>query len=252
MLMLFRPFVLAVVSWLSVACFGQQTFDVTFSVDMSEYSGEQFGSVDLNGYFNGWCGSCVPLYDDDGDGVYTLTVQLEAGIQEYKFTLDGWNDQEIFVEGEQECTTTTDGYTNRYVEVFGDIVLPTVCWNSCSACSNDYGCTVPSACNYNEDALEDDGSCEFTSCISGCTDPDACNYSPTYLIDDGSCEALSCSGCMDVEACNYDPLATLPDESCAELDACGVCGGAGEVFECGCTDIPEGDCNCDGEMLDLC
>ena len=250
--MLFRPFVLAVVSWLSVACFGQQTFDVTFSVDMSEYSGEQFGSVDLNGYFNGWCGSCVPLYDDDGDGVYTFTVQLEAGIQEYKFTLDGWNDQEIFVEGEQECTTTTDGYTNRYVEVFGDIVLPTVCWNSCSACSNDYGCTVPSACNYNEDALEDDGSCEFTSCISGCTDPDACNYSPTYLIDDGSCEALSCSGCMDVEACNYDPLATLPDESCAELDACGVCGGAGEVFECGCTDIPEGDCNCDGEMLDLC
>ena len=250
--MLFRPFVLAVVSWLSVACFGQQTFDVTFSVDMSEYSGEQFGSVDLNGYFNGWCGSCVPLYDDDGDGVYTLTVQLEAGIQEYKFTLDGWNDQEIFVEGEQECTTTTDGYTNRYVEVFGNVVLPTVCWNSCSACANDYGCTVPSACNYNEDALEDDGSCEFTSCISGCTDPDACNYSPTYLIDDGSCETLSCSGCMDVEACNYDPLATLPDESCAELDACGVCGGGGEVFECGCTDIPEGDCNCDGEMLDLC
>ena len=32
----------------------------------------------------------------------------------------------------------------------------------------------------------DDGSCEFTSC-EGCTDEEACNYDPQAVIDDGSC-----------------------------------------------------------------
>ena len=33
------------------------------------------------------------------------------------------------------------------------------------------------------------------------------------------------------------------------LDACGVCNGAGNVYECGCVDI-EGNCDCDGNQLD--
>ena len=36
------------------------------------------------------------------------------------------------------------------------------------------------------------------------------------------------------------------------LDACGVCNGPGEIYECGCADIPEGDCDCDGNVLDEC
>ena len=39
---------------------------------------------------------------------------------------------------------------------------------------------------------------------------------------------------------------------CGELDACGVCNGPGEIYECGCADIPEGDCDCDGNVLDEC
>jgi hypothetical protein len=40
------------------------------------------------------------------------------------------------------------------------------------------------------------------------------------------------------------------DDCVGELDACGVCTGPGEIYECGCADIPEGDCDCDGNQLD--
>ena len=47
-------------------------------------------------------------------------------------------------------------------------------------------CTDATACNYDEAATTDDGSCDF-SCY-GCTDPEACNYDPTATLDDGLCE----------------------------------------------------------------
>ncbi|MBM71612.1 MAG: hypothetical protein CL847_02375, partial [Crocinitomicaceae bacterium] len=34
------------------------------------------------------------------------------------------------------------------------------------------------------------------------------------------------------------------------FDECGVCNGPGAIYECGCADIPEGDCDCDGNVLD--
>ena len=60
------------------------------------------------------------------------------------------------------------------------------------------------------------------------------------------------AGCTDEEACNYAPLVGLDDGSCLYLDACGVCGGPGEVYDCGCADIPEGECDCEGNVLDVC
>ena len=58
------------------------------------------------------------------------------------------------------------------------------------------------------------------------------------------------TGCTDASACNYNEDATFDDGSCAELDACGICGGPGAIYECGCSDIPEGDCDCDGNQND--
>ena len=66
-----------------------------------------------------------------------------------------------------------------------------------------------------------------TSC-AGCTDSTACNYDDTATIDDGSCEFDSCAGCTNADACNYDDTATIDDGSCLTLDCNGDCGGTAE------------------------
>ena len=165
-----------------------QPGNVTFQVDMSQYTGA-FGTVNLNGTFNNWCGVCAEMTDDDGDDIYELTVEaLPAGNAEYKFTLDGWATAEQFSSGD-DCLLVTGDFINRVWSVNGDATIPVVCWNSCEACAAapTPGCTEEGACNYDADATEDDGSCEYESC-AGCTDGLACNYDEAALIDNGSCE----------------------------------------------------------------
>ena len=88
--------------------------------------------------------------------------------------------------------------------------------DECGVCGGDGstcppGCTDPEACNYDETATVDDGTCDF-SCY-GCTDAEACNYDETATVDDGTCD-FSCYGCTDAEACNYDETATVDDGTC--------------------------------------
>ena len=111
------------------------TSDVTFSVDTANYPGGLGESdvVYLNGNFNGWCGDCNPMSDDDGDGIWTITMSLADGDYEYKFTVNGWNSQEEFSEVVEGCTISDGTYTNRALTVAGeDMVLPTVYWNLCA------------------------------------------------------------------------------------------------------------------------
>ncbi len=48
-----------------------------------------------------------------------------------------------------------------------------------------YGCTDPTAYNYNANATQDNGSC--IAKVYGCTDPTASNYSSYANVSDGSC-----------------------------------------------------------------
>ena len=67
-----------------------------------------------------------------------------------------------------------------------------------AGCSKEEGCTYPEACNFNPDAVVDDGSCDYSSC-SGCTDPTALNYDAGADTDDGSCvydPAVSTADCV--------------------------------------------------------
>ena len=221
-------------------CFGQcstdgtcaappASYDVTFQVDMSQYEGA-IGTVNLNGNFAGWCGSCIAMSDDNGDGIYAVTVELGAGQIEYKFTVDGWNAQEEFAGGES-CTLTSGPFTNRVYEVTGDVMLNVVCWNSCDACPEDVlGCTDASACNYDDAATADDGSCEAPDALTGCGD--TCldggilyefNISDVY--SDGMCCAYgegSYSIVVDGEviASGGDFGASASEQFCAPAEAC--------------------------------
>jgi hypothetical protein len=109
------------------------TSDVTFHVDMNNYTGAAFAGVFINGTFNGWNGTSNPMTDANTDGIWDVTLPLPNGTIEYKFTLDGWNASEQFAGGET-CTITTGGFTNRVYTVTGANVMDTVCYASCDAC----------------------------------------------------------------------------------------------------------------------
>ena len=58
-----------------------------------------------------------------------------------------------------------------------------------------------------------------------------------------------CGGDCDADA-DADGICDDEDDCIGELDACGICNGPGDIYDCGCSDIPEGDCDCDGNQLD--
>ena len=132
------------------------------------------------------------------------------------------------------------------------------------------GCTDATACNYDDTAGTDDGSCTYPAedyldcageCIndtdgdglcdefetSGCTDMTACNYNESATDDDGSCEYTSCLGCTDSMACNYDADATQDDGSCEFASCAGCTDGAACNYDATAT-IDDGSCDfsCNG------
>lgn len=118
------------------------------------------------------------------------------------------------------CQTAYDCCVN---DTFG-CTDPSACNYDPLAICDDFSCTYPgctyvNACNYNASAGCDDGSCLFLdacgncggSDTAGCTDPGADNYDPTASCDDGSCFI---AGCTYPDATNYDSAATVDDGSC--------------------------------------
>ena len=117
--------------------------------------------------------------------------------------------------------------------------------DACGICDGpgavyECGCEdIPTGdCDCNGNQLDACGVCggDGTSCL-GCTDVTACNYDETATIDDGSCLSLDCAG-----DCGGSAM----------LDECGVCNGPGAVYECGCSAVAEGACDCDGNVFDGC
>ena len=146
---------------------------------------------------------------------------------------------------------TTDGalsgqiYTQVFPEgdptqEFRDIIV----LNTCAI----PGCTDETACNFDADATEDDDSClvldECGVCGGEGIAEDACDCEGN--VEDALGE---CGGDCAADA-DADNLCDDVDDCVGALDECGVCNGPGEIYECGCADIPEGDCDCNGNQLD--
>ena len=58
-----------------------------------------------------------------------------------------------------------------------------------------------------------------------------------------------CGGDCAADA-DADGICDDEDDCVGAYDECGICNGPGAIYECGCSDIPAGDCDCDGNQLD--
>ena len=102
---------------------------------------------------------------------------------------------------------------------------------------------------------DNDGICDDADDCVG--EYDECGVCNGEGIGEGECDcdgnvidALGvCGGGCAADADN-DGICDDVDDCVGALDACGICNGPGAVYECGCSDIPAGDCDCDGTQLD--
>jgi len=119
------------------------------------------------------------------------------------------------------------------------------------------GCTSESACNYNPEATDDDGSCQSSYYCGPCYGSTETFDCGCWAIPVGDCDcdgnqldALDvCGGDCAADADN-DGICDDEDPCVGALDICGVCNGLGAVYDCGCEDFPAGDCDCNGNQPD--
>ena len=122
--------------------------------------------------------------EDNYDGAeYGLDVIcLDEGCYTYAFT-------GAFIWSEEQSWSVTDG-TNTLAEggAGGSLVTESYPFGLGDVTC---GCMEELACNFDPEATDENGSCEYLTC-AGCTDVNACDFDPAMTIDDGSCCYGSC------------------------------------------------------------
>jgi gliding motility-associated-like protein len=147
------------------------------------------------------CNDLAIIYEDqDGDG-YGIGEPSACGSSDNNLDCaDG--DNLIFPGASELCGNDTDEDCDGL-----DLICPIV------------GCTDITACNYDEIATENDGSCfypevDFLDCDGNClSDVDG----------DGICDEIEVVGCIDPSACNYNEFAT--DEGACNYPQVETCNG---------------------------
>ena len=119
--------------------------------------------------------------EDNFDGPeYGLDVLcLDPGCYTYAFT-------GAFIWSGEQSWSVTDGDGNEILAGGASGSLVTDIYPFSAGADILCGCTDDFACNYNPDATDENGTCEYETC-AGCTDVEACDYDPTATIEDGSC-----------------------------------------------------------------
>ena len=122
--------------------------------------------------------------DDDGDDENSTNNELDEGCYDVNGVL--YSLGETYEVSEEFCENYTCVYWFGYQFVQNWEVYPD-CQQTDEIIN---GCTILEACNFNPLANQNDGTCEFISCLDlGCTDVGACNYDPSAEYEDGSCNS---------------------------------------------------------------
>ena len=137
-------------------------------------------------YGDGWNGNILTLngqsftLDSGSEGTESTCYNPEAGCVDVTCDGGSWQSEVSWSITNEDGNVMLSG-GSPYVGEFGG-----------DECGPVLGCTDETALNYNPEATEDDGSCDYP--IGGCTDPTALNYDNSASTDDGSCEyAFDCS-----------------------------------------------------------
>jgi hypothetical protein len=109
----------------------------------------------------------------------------------------------------------TDVSANQFHAAAANAIWSNETGNCCAS-----GCIDPLACNFDPEAVLDNGTCSYSepgfacdgSCLNDCD-------------SDGICDADELSGCTYADACNYNPLASDDDGSCIYPDSGYDCNG---------------------------
>ena len=179
-------------------------------------------------------GSCIfPTANLDCEG---NCADGETQINLNYISEDESNFSVYIVEGEELFTATVDGSASLVscfptelenqciaVEINGGLSWD-LSWFGTEGNLNDYlnSETISDYASYvNFNVYYFGESCDM---YSGCMDEAACNYDGNALIENGSCfypnecgncdDDLSCYGCTDIEACNFNIDATIENGSC--------------------------------------
>ncbi len=208
------------IAWLDGLC---NSYGVAFSANMDNNTSFNIPSYNWNlnvvgheighNFGSEHTQSCVWLsqtYNDDNGNVINFfggpidnCVSPEGGCSLTDY--DGWSNQSTGTMMSY-CHTVSNGVTLKFHPVTINQALnpganSASCIGTCAgtvySCGGGYGCTDATACNYDPEAIYDNGNCaEYDICdicggdgssCSGCTNPIACNYNPSVTIDDGSC-----------------------------------------------------------------
>jgi len=114
--------------------------NVTLNVDMSNVTVSDDG-VHVAGSFQGWDPAATPLTDDDGDGVYTVVVDMSGVTDEtvYFKYINGnsWGNDETV--SDLACGGAGGFGSDRFLDVPDeDTVLDPVCFSECIGCDESY------------------------------------------------------------------------------------------------------------------
>ena len=248
----------------------------TAETPAAQHPSTVWGDIDATEQFVGANGSSVTVDDETGGAWYTPFPGAEAAGSHAAFA---GADLKILI---MQITTAGELSGQAQLQVFMNADQDQE-WRDLltfDGCGTP-GCTDATACNYDEAATDDDGSCEYIAegecdCAGNVFDEcGVCGGSGVDADMDGICDDIddcvgaydacgvcngddsSCTGCADETACNYEGD-TIDDGSCLYLDACGVCGGAGVDADMDgiCDDIDDcvgayDDCGvCNGSGMD--